>query len=187
MDAICQRRGLWSILYANFWQPLYQPFYASPSIARAWNIGMAFPRLLDIHPFLYYIVYKLYAFTWDVEEGSKSHVLSLTAVGGRCLDFPDLSCLKTFLCCPAIRLSQDWRGAVKSPKDSFSSLIPHGSISLILCGSEPESTLPVTFSPPPFQWFCHSLGKIFLPGITNVISCFSDWILTHFDFKFPTV
>ena len=61
------------------------------------------------------------------KKRNKSHLLSLTAVAGRLLDFADLSCLTSFLCSPTIHPSQDRRGAVKSSEASFSFLILHGS------------------------------------------------------------
>lgn len=103
-------------------------FYAIPSIARVWNIA-TFPRLPTLHFFsisiLSFINEMLSCEIW--KNRRKSHFIPLTIVTGRCLGFPDLSCLKLFLCSPSTHPSQDWRGAVRYSKDSFSFLILHGS------------------------------------------------------------
>lgn len=80
--------------------------------------------------FFLYILYSLQMRCFHMRFGS--HLLPLTVVGGRCLDFPNLSYFKLFLCSPAIHSSQNWRWAIKSSEDSFHFLILHGSNSPIL-------------------------------------------------------
>lgn len=138
MDAICQRRGLWWILYADLWQPfrylLCYPLHCKSLKHR--NISqITNPSLFSIS-ILSFINEMLSCEIW--KNRRKSHFIPLTIVTGRCLGFPDSSCLKLFLRSPPTHPSQDWRGAVRYSKDSFSFLILHGSNSLIPCGSEPE-------------------------------------------------
>lgn len=119
----CDKYCMW--LLATF--PL--PSIPSPPLQEFETLQQHF-SVCQISTFLYIINELLSHELW--KKTRKSH-LPLTVVVGRCLDFPDLSYLRLFLCSPLIYPSQDWRGAVIYSEDSFSFLILHGSNSLIPC------------------------------------------------------
>lgn len=115
MGAICQREGLWQILHVDFWQPLHYllcyPLHCKS--LKHWNISQI-PRCPFLSIYILYFITDM--FSHDIWE-KRSHLLPLTVVAGRYLDFPDLSCLKLFLC-SAIHSFLDWRGTIKSSEDS---------------------------------------------------------------------